>query len=826
MKKFLSLLLAMAMLLSLCPTFTMAAEAAENDVKLYDAHITGNVVIGGTLTANFKPALTDADIANLCPGLDVDKTKASIKWYARNRYSNRSQFKTLDTTGTTEYTITDTALTGYGIFFTVTPTDANGKALGKTIVSAQTFNAAAINSDATAPSAYNVVILPQNGDGILNVGKTVAARFSFRYPKSASIANGNTLYEWYTSDNLLLDSEMSEATVVQSESNNPLYTIKNSDAGKWLYVKVTPVAADGAIGTAVYSRNHLANPFLGYDAKDVTSSQFNSSTTYPNVKSLADGAAPAGNTGGTNMSTFMMSYNNTADVVRSVTLDAGKVVPFDHFYLRNVNASIKTLKISYSAQEDVADKADIVWTDVIDQTGLALVAGHREFDCNGLLYGRYFKLEFTHVKNNAIVEEFYPFSTNTTSIDFTKSTFAQLNGSDIEVKAWGTPLSEVKKAENGFKVISILDEEGSTTIGDSIAAGASFVTKSVTSDGAVYTEIANPENITVTEELENTYLKVDDGKQIIYCEIKYAGNIVETKEDVITSAAGQLSSTLKFVGDAKVQTDSEGNTIGKYLMKTQIKIPKLSETSNSRGIRTTINAYQGKSQISYVLVLNGWYTLTNWGDSSWEVREIGIPKGGVHTGYFFNLDKWLDLEMLFDFDSASASDGTINITTWVDGILVAEDVHPWADPKTVTGGDASVLSPTLQLYPNNSTDMVYHKNSSLRQVWDADTHVVENGYELKITNAADESEAKAVTAGDYTVSNSMNVYKGNSIADYIAKYYVNDGSRELVDFAVVKDAEDVVTVTEEELAGNNVEIKAFSFCDKLTPNYVSVSVAE
>ena len=856
MKKFLSLLLVAAMLLTLAPTVMFAADVeATQKVKLFDAHITGNVVIGGTLTANFSPSLDDADIANLCPGLDVEKTKASIQWYAKNRYGYRSSGTyTLNNDGNLTYTVPETYKTSNNpaIFFKITPKNADGEAIGDTVYSTISYMPQAINATVTAPIAKNAHISPLNGDGILDVGQSVAARYTFIYQKSASIGEMKSKYTWFTSDELLSNDEIeTKATLVQNESTSPYYAIKAPDAGKWLYAKIIAVASDGAEATsAVYTKNHLGNGFLpnsnsltGHSVSKTSNNSlngFNSQASYPAVKLVADGCAPISNTHAP--STFVQAYNNTINAERTLIVDAGKVVSFDGIYLAHGYATIGKIIISYSNDNQN-------WTDVVVNSSCTLPApGEKDFLFDNVLSAQYFKLLVKNSNSGTLnIDEFYPFLRNTTSIDFTKSSFAQLNGSEIEVQAWGTPLNEVKKAENGFLVNSKLDVAGETANADAIANSAVFVTKAVTTDGDVYTEVANPENIKVTENLENTYLKIDDGKKIQYYLVKYAGHIGQTEDEVITSASGTTGTDIQLMGGsvALKHHDAAGNAIGKYLLKTQLKIPARDTTTEGKGIRTIINAHQGSftqkgATIGNILLLNGWYTQTTVNSEDYLSNEIGVPAVRSHSGYNLMVNKWLDVEILFDFDSttkgnvAEGEDETINITTWVDGKLIANTVQTWKNPLTISDtstASASILTPYLAMVSNQAIDIVQRKNSSFRQVWSADTHVVENDYSLKIVNTNDTAnEAANLTAGNYTANTKINIHKGDYPYTYIAKYYVNGDVKELIEVETVSNiATDFITVTEKELSENTVELKAITMSalgDAYYPQFVSKSLEE
>ncbi len=945
----------MTMLLTAFPmaTVTMAEDTATTeDVKLFDAHITGNVVYGGTLTANFSPSLDDADIANLCPGLDVEKTKASIKWSARSRYgttTNHNVTKYL-AEGTLECVVPSDAATwktykgssgqsnDYGIFFSITPTDASGNAIGDTVYSGVTAQPVAVDASANnKPVASGAYISALNGDGIIGVGKTVAARFALKYAENANVGESGSLYSWFTSDTYLDASSMDLATCVQEASTNPTYTIKPSDAGKWLYASITPVASDEEVGSVVYAKNHLGNILSVYGASASQTGFYiasgNGTSKYSNDKMLSDNDA----------NTYFLPSSTSTTTNLTYTIDAGAVVAFDTIFLSTGTKSIKNFVLTYSSD-------NIVWNEISVDSYLNassyLEQGNHEFDCGGLLSGRYFKITFNIVTadRNLRVQEFYPFLKNdawfegytdskiasfadnvitvetwdvpladlhkkengftlksdydaegtttnadeiiannisyvtksvtsdgdvytaienpenvyvtedtantymkvvgkngvaqyfeinfdaktTTSIEFTKSSFAQLNEDKIEVQAWGTPLAEVKKAENGFKVVSTLDAEGSTTNADAIANNVKFVTK----NGDSYTEIADVDNIKVTENLENTYLKVDDGKVIQYYLVKYADNIYTTVDEVINSAVGGTSSTSNnaryIIGEnGKLKLDDEGNTIGKYLLKTKINIPD--------GARTVIYARQGGvnasgANLNNILMLNG-YTYTKYTDNNYYLgHQIAVPSLVKQTGYGFDRDEWLDLEMLFDYDSTSSGElSTINIKVWIDGILVSDDNHPWTNPVGLSTASASLLSPYIIMWPNSNTVKIQYKNSSFRQVWSADTHVVENDYDLMIVNSdAADVEATTLAAGSYTATTNMNVYKGSDLVTYIAKYYVNGDTKELMDVAYALSAtKNYVTVTEDELANNTVELKAITFSyltDSLYPQFVSKSL--
>lgn len=868
MKKILLLLLVAAMLLSLSPSVIFAEDTQEaaTEVKLYDAHITGNLVVGGTLTANFKPI--DSDVVEQC-GLSMDATKATIKWYARNRYADKaSRLIDLNNDGKNTYTIpdnflytsdtTDTTIlndsNAFGIFFTVIPMGLDGQPKGNKIFSSMAYNVAAVDASKTTPVAYNAHILPLNGDGIIDVGRTVAARFSMRYQANALVNEGTSMYTWYTSDERLASSQIADkAKCVKEASSSAEYTITSADAGKWLYVKIVPYSADGNDGTAVYAKNHLGNAFLRYGVADADecnnfygkySSEGTGIYKYPYVKLLADGCSTNGTTDG---STYLVTGSTNVNTVRTIEIDVGEMVPFDAFYFNFVSANdannINSLTIGYSND-------GVTYTNVLaDSSGQVRNRGEHIFPCDTVAYAQYFKFSF---KNNAAaaitVHDFYPFLKNTATINYSNSSFAQLNGNDIEVQAWGTPLNELSKASNGLEVTSKLDGENSTVVADEILENCiSFVTKS---DGE-YVAIENPENIKVTENLENTYLMVNDTKDnIAYYKISY-NHLAEFDGEEIIGSEGltQVDTNGTYPVDAAPinNHDANGYIKGQYLFKTQLQL--------NPGYRVILSARQGGisdtgASIRGILMFNAFQNASGNSQSAnsgisglttqYPASSIAVPQKMIsgNTGYSFKKGKWIDVEVLFDFDSAvkgQIADGatrTINISVWVDGKkLVDNYACPWKDPiiDCADGYTANTnfFSPYFEVYSANKSTTnppvrSVSKNSSFRQVWSADTHVVENNYALNIVEK-DTPDAPVTTlvAGNYTVSNNMNIFKDNDYINYIAKYYVNGDSAELISVVHVSNADDFIEVTDNELAQNEVVLKALSVSNLLTPNYIA-----
>ena len=174
----------------------------------------------------------------------------------------------------------------------------------------------------------------------------------------------------------------------------------------------------------------------------------------------------------------------------------------------------------------------------------------------------------------------------------------------------------------------------------------------------------------------------------------------------------------------------------------------------------------------------------------------------------------------------------ISISVWVDGIRVYDKLDiKWVDPTTNSGAK-NRISPLFTTYPNQGSTGVKTRNSSFRQVWSADTNVVENNYDIKLVNTNNaNASATAITAGNYTTNCNLNVFnKGDYRVHYIAKYYVDGTSTELVEVKAVTDmAQDYIEVTQEEIDSKSVVLKAISLVvsdNNLYPNFVSVKITE
>lgn len=386
-KKFITYLIVASYILTLVPVVSFAADTP-TDAVIYDAYISGNFVTGETITANYS-------FDN--PDVDADKTEATIKWYSQDRYGNKGNLSAAD--GTASYTITsaDVVTNVRSIFFTVTPTDASGNAIGKTEFSNYgTYPFTKDSSKAAVPEVRNATIVPLNPQGTTMVGDTLAARFSYR--EISGTDAGEHKYQWYSGNSMSID----DAQPIEGATEET-YTVDAKDSGKWIFVKITPVSADGSSGTTVAARTHLGNVARLGTATVAFTGPFRGST-YSRLKFLADTNAPADH----NNKGPGFSLTNGAGAI-TVTIDAGMAVPFNGFYVKYGQLySKKYTNVSVTYSNDGTN-----WSSGADAFTIADGnSAEKELIFNDKVrYARYFRLSAT-VAGETAIHDFYPFVSN------------------------------------------------------------------------------------------------------------------------------------------------------------------------------------------------------------------------------------------------------------------------------------------------------------------------------------------------------------------------------------------------------------------------------
>ncbi|MFN3943098.1 MAG: cadherin-like beta sandwich domain-containing protein [Flavobacterium sp.] len=211
--------------------FNYSAESIGNGTTLISnaapvassVNITGTLHIGQTLTGGYT--YSDADN-------DLEGT-STYQWF---RADDASGLNTAAISGATNATYTLTAAdNGKHVRFGVTPVAATGTSPG-----AQAFSSwQLVNS---FPVATNVA-----ATGVYTEGQILEA--SYDYTDADNDSQGTSLYQWLEADDNVGTNE-----VAISGATNSTYELTTADIGKFIRVRVTPVATTGSNpGVAVFS---------------------------------------------------------------------------------------------------------------------------------------------------------------------------------------------------------------------------------------------------------------------------------------------------------------------------------------------------------------------------------------------------------------------------------------------------------------------------------------------------------------------------------------------------------------------------------------------
>lgn len=199
------------------------------DIILNAAPVASSVNISGTLrigqTLNGEYTYSDSDN-------DLEGT-STYQWF---RADDASGLNTAAISGATNATYTLTAAdNGKHVRFGVTPVAATGTSPGTQAFSSWQL----INS---FPVATNVAV-----SGVYTEGQTLTA--SFDYSDADNDTQGTSLYQWLEADDNVGTNE-----VAISGATNSTYELTTADIGKFIRVRVTPVATTGSNpGVAVFS---------------------------------------------------------------------------------------------------------------------------------------------------------------------------------------------------------------------------------------------------------------------------------------------------------------------------------------------------------------------------------------------------------------------------------------------------------------------------------------------------------------------------------------------------------------------------------------------
>lgn len=362
----LSAILTVACIISAPFAAAMPVKAAASSAGAIDVHITGNFVVGQTLTAEYT--YYDPE------GLPEDVDGVEYRWYNVPRNSNGN-----GTVLSTEKTYTPNTDTLRNLFVSVTTKNANGQ--GAPVYSS-IYGEIQNPSEKTAPTISKQHIVSLSPDGTITAGDTLRARYT--YVHFGGIPEGETLFVWETAD-----SYNGPYTQVQAESTNRDYTVKESDFGKWIRVTIKGRASNGSKAGDVTAVCHYGNAFASEQATMISNTSFyRTGGSYPEIKRIAYDMKE------------WMTFGTSKELECGVVIDAGRVVPFDTFYV-STRGPISSAEISYSNDNEV-------WNSVDSRLFAEPFADAQEIYLNGIYTARYFELKYTATAYT-VLHGFYPF---------------------------------------------------------------------------------------------------------------------------------------------------------------------------------------------------------------------------------------------------------------------------------------------------------------------------------------------------------------------------------------------------------------------------------
>lgn len=844
MKKRLSVfLLAMVMILSVCPVACVSAADATGSVIIYDAYIDGNFVDGKVLTAKYS-FYTDDSV-----DFSEEETNKTIDWYALSRYGTYGTNHITLQENSATYTASDAAVDGqHAVYFKVTPTSSTGEPIADAITVYSHLGATVVAADSTktTPEAVNAGIVPHNPQGTMRVGDKVSVRFSYKNLSGSDLAKVKVT--WYTSEEIVtdyandaskltevantekvVDGGVTENGVVPADWSDYSYTIQPADAGKWIYAKIIPVSADNIEGTALYTRNHLGNAFYGLNASATTSNFYNVDGAR-DVSALLANSLWNYNYGATRLQSAPI-ITSSETTLAYVTVDAGETVPFDGFCLQNgARDTTKTWAYGNAIPNVVISISNdgTTWQEVVNELDVKNAEHPHIYSLGKTEYARYFKLSLksvtttttetaedgtvtevettTKVKKDTDIHYFYPFLRNDAviSCDESFATFDVTESTEdvnkIMLSAWGTPKSVIANAISS-------------------ESGAEVNIKFVDGKDAEITE-----DFVVDENLTDTFVtfeseKVDaaTGKAIpTKLEIKYRGDIATNAKGTETGASATVMiPTVEF----------KGNPNGKYMLSAKIYTP------STENVSLTYWTNDKWDMGAYARNFFNFYCDTS------KIGIRGLTSNSIDSRYKYISDMWHDVEIFFDYstyDSSGTGSGNMIVYIYVDGKLMYGQGYKqtWAQKDKFDPNTAKV---SINNFENGKlSDAAKYMDVVLREVYEIKSLVTPPEYDLSLMSG--ETAAEEIGANTtYTMSDNIGVYHIDTV-NYLATYdvtYDAEGTeikRQLValDGAVKANGEVATISTGDSISKENAdgsltkkEVRAFSFA----PDMVAVAKA-
>lgn len=728
MKKMKALLITLVLLMNLavgvCPTF--AAETTETSTaSAYDVHITGNFVVGQTLTAHYT-YYDEGDCA---------ETTDSVvyTWYAY-KYPN-----TLSVLGNGSTCVLDaTQVTGandvtYGnstnIFVSVKTTNEKGQ--GAEVFSGA-YGPVIKNSGNEGIRKRNAFIEPCNPKGTMEVGDKVVARFS--YINVSGIAPGNHLYTWYVKDT----PDAETRTLVQAESTDDSWVITKAAYGKYIECEITPVNADGTKGSKITCYNHYGNLFFGdvdaSFAKNSYNLPFDQTTypTFPYARMLADSSTLNGQVSGSILVAVGKAYTSTT------TFDMQEEKLFDGFYFYQKADNGDTAETTKLTEMEISYSSDgETWkSDGVDVSALNGFGAY-EILLPHSVSARYVKLSHKCSSKAITIGDFYPFIRN----DITA----------VSVEGLTVKNNTVSGIAAGTTVNDLLAKVSAT----SAFEGAAITKSVIDASGA-----------TVSGNVQLTPANMSDKTLVITGQNGIAVKFGLATNQPIKEQAGNSDSEGRLFTNTSVTLPQTGSQL--YLLKTEM----YAEADHTISLSARMGGTSSKAYLNNIL---------NFKNGQLYYHDT------KDTGYSYQTNQWYTVEVALDYKTIDTTGtlGYITISIWVDGTPVVTNYNRSFTQGNGTYTN-EYFTPYVAAEVKTVDRTELARNSAVYEISDLSVNFTESSA-LSFTLSDGDGAAETIAAGKtYTVADNAKMYFDTTKTTYLALYAVDaNGTEKLV--AVTKD---------------------------------------
>lgn len=716
MKKMKALLITLVLLMNLavgvCPTF--AAETTETSTaSAYNVHITGNFVVGQTLTAHY----TYFD-ENDCPEI-TDSVKYT--WYAY-----KSAESTLTVLGTGSTCVLDaTKVTGAGdvayghstnIFVSVKTTNEKGQ--GAEVFSGA-YGPVIQNSGNSGIRKRNAFIEPCNPKGTMEVGDKVVARFS--YINVGGTAPGNHLYTWYVKDT----PDAQTKTPVQAESTNDSWVITKDAYGKYIECEITPVNADGTKGSKITCYNHYGNLFFGDVGASFVNNSYklpfdqNTYPTFPYARMLADSSTLTGQVSGSILVAAGKSYTSTT------TFDMQEEKLFDGFYFYQKadngdtaeGTKLTEMEISYSSDGETW-KSDGVNVSALNGFGAyEILLPHS-------VSARYVKLSHKCSSKAITIGDFYPFIRN----DITA----------VSVEGLTVENNTVSGIAAGTTVNDLLAKVSATS-----AFENAVITKSV----------IDASGATVSGDVQLTPANMSDKTLVVTGQNGMAVKFGLATNKPIKEQAGNSDSSGRLFTNTSVALPQTGSQL--YLLKTEM----YAKADHTISLSARMGGTNSTAYLNNILNFNNGHLYYH------ENKD---------TGYSYQTNQWYTVEVALDYKTIDTTKtlGYITINIWVDGKPVVTNYN-----RSFSKGGNTYTNECFTPYVTaddttvNKSELA--RNSAVYEISELSVNFTESSA-LSFTLSDGDGTAETIAAGKtYTVADNAKMYFDTTKTIYLALYAVD-----------------------------------------------------